>query len=494
MSKPDQSDSRNLGGTIARYASSVMVRQILGIINAYLKPLLLTPQMYGLWNLLQSVLTYMPVTHLGARSAMRYRIPANEAKGEEETNASLAGTVLKGSMCLTGMGCAGLVAAALLVPMQPEAAIGMLVMAAVAAIFFFASFQVALFKSRGRFQPITTSNYLKATGGCILKVALILAFGFYGLLAALVLTHLLVFAYLRSRSDPQPLGAFRPRLFLELVREGFPIIALSLGVMLIRTMDRFIISAFLGLEELGHYGIAIMGLNFLMHVPDASRDVIEPRLIRDLETRPAKDCLRDYVTRPLLLTAYGMPILLGAAMLLLPLAVELLLPRYRPGILPAQIITASSLFLALSFVLRGIIIARGRQLQAMGITLLAVAINIILSIAFVQQGWGIAGVSLGSASSFALLFFGLWVFVRRREPDLSDVKILPLLLPLILACGLAVLAAHLGERPEVPASAAGPAGTMFLVILLLPLYNRVGRRTELWKPVTIATWKEWRRP
>ncbi|BBD09250.1 lipopolysaccharide biosynthesis protein [Desulfovibrio ferrophilus] len=487
MSEKTQPTTDSLSGTIARYATSVVARQTLGVLNAYLKPLLLSPALYGLWNLLNTALAFVPLTHLGSRSAMRYRIPANEARGDEQANEQVVGAVFYGTLFLTGLAALGLGAAALFVDAGVPERLGLLVMAVVMVITWLSEFHVALFKARSRFAPISTANYISAVAACVLNAVLILAFGIYGLFAALITTNGLVLWYLRRHAPAQSMSRFRMGLFMDLVREGFPIITFSLGATLIRTVDRFIISAWLGLEALGYYGIAVMALNFLMRIPDASREVVEPLLMRDLQTRPERDCLRDYVERPLLATAYALPLLLGPAMLLLPAAVNLLLPRYAQGVPAAQILTGGCLFLSLAFVLRGIIIARGQQVRATGVMLASVVGNLALSLGFLSLGWGIAGVALASACSFALLFGGLWIFVRRHEAELPAPSWSALLAPLalaVIATGAAQLAEFLmGVDPLV----SGPVGCVVFLCVAVPLYNRRGRMSGFWEPLTVQT-------
>ncbi|MBU1003135.1 MAG: oligosaccharide flippase family protein [Proteobacteria bacterium] len=483
--KRGQTRTDSLSGTIAHYATSVVAKQALGVLNAYLKPLLLSPAAYGLWNLLNTVLAFIPLTHLGSRSAMRYRIPANEARGDEAANEQVLGAVFYGTLVLTGIAAVGLGAAAVFVQTGLAERLGLLVMAVVMIITWLSEFHVAVFKARSRFTPISTANYISAVTACVLNAVLILAFGLYGLFTALIATNLLVLWYLHSHAPHLSLGRFRWSVFRELVREGFPIITFSLGATLIRTVDRFIISAWLGLEALGYYGIAIMALNFLMRIPDASREVVEPLLMHDLQTRPERDCLRDYVERPLLATAYALPLLLGPAMLLLPAAVELLLPRYAQGVPAAQILTGGCLFLSLAFVLRGILIARNLQVRATGIMLVSVAGNLVLSIGFLTLGLDIAGVALASACSFLLLFGGLWIFVRRHEAELSSPSWAALLAPLALAAAATGAARAVDVLLGVSPLISGPIGCVLFLGVAIPLFNRMGRLSGHWEALTL---------
>ena len=111
-------------------------------------------------------------------------------------------------------------------------------------------------------------------------------------------------------------------------------------------------------------------------------------------------------------TAYLMPFLIGAVFFTLPVVVPLLLPRYINGILPAQIVVFGSYFVAMSYTARGVIVAYQWQLRALIIMLLALLVNVAVSIFFIKTGLGIKGVAIGGSISFCVLFIGLVVFVK----------------------------------------------------------------------------------
>lgn len=482
--KTPKGEPDSLSRTIGHYASSLVVRQLLGILNAYLKPLLLTPALYGLWNLLNTVLLFADVLHLGARSAMRYRIAQNDARGDETASRDIMGAVFYGTLILYSSAIFALCAGAWFSQTATEQRWGLLALALIIALNWFSDFKIELLKARSRFAPITNSNYISAITGSILNVVLILLFGFHGLLLALILTHGAVLGYLVFNGERFTLARFRLVIFIDLVREGFPIITFALSALLMRTFDRFIISVTLGLEALGYYSIAVMVLGFLMNVPDASREVVEPRLIRELQMRPLEDCVRDYVQRPLMMTAYLMPLVIGPAMLLLPPAVDLLLPNYSRAVLAAQILTAGSLFMALTLVLRGLIIARGMQAKAAAIMLGVVLLNGTSSAALIWFGLGISGVALSSSISFLILFIALWTLLRYRVPGLPRLNWIALFGPLLIVVMITGIFSVVVEWLRWAPWLAALAGLALLMPTMIKIYNHAGQQNGYWRPIT----------
>lgn len=484
-----KSNQTSLPRTIAHYASSIFIRQILGVLNAYLKPLLLTPQTYGLWNLLSTLLSYGPLTHLGSRSAMRYRIPVNEGKDDEAANQETIGTTYYGSMALTGVTVTCLVATALLLGQGMLLTIGLLVLAAVLVLEWYTGFRVAVLKGRSRFEYITRLNYLRAFTLSLLNLFLILLFGIYGLLGALVLTQFMVVIYLHRKAEPLQLGRFQLSLFIALIKEGFPIIAFSMSILFIRTLDRLIISAWLGLEQLGYYGIAIMAMNFIINIPEATREIIEPKLILDLQSRPAVECMQEYAKQPLLATAYGLPLLVGPTIVLIPGTIQLFLPGYAEGIAASQFLLGGTFFLALSFILRGVLIARGLMVPAIFLMVLAMLVNAGCSLLFLQLGWGITGVAIASSCSFCFLFFAIHMLVRVKITEMPAISLMSLFPSIFLIGIIATLQHYTLQTYSISALASGPIFCFVLMPLLILLYNRAGSQTAYWSSLTLRDLK-----
>lgn len=471
-----ESSSGPVVGTIARYASSNLFRQLLGVVNAFLKPKLLSPELFGLWNLLSLIPNYAQYIHLGSRSALRYRLPVNRALNREADNRSQIGAVYYGTLALSLLLALGLLLAAIWPPLPTAARVGLATMAVVVLLTWYFDFQVTLLKATEHFRLLSTVNFFQAGLLSLLNVGLILAFGLYGLYAALLLSSLAGVCYIRGRYRPPAFGPYRHRVFMELVRTGLPIMAFSMSALLIRTADRFLIAGFLGLEALGYYGIATMVFNLLMQIPGASREVLEPKLMQAFAQGESEALLREYLVQPLLIMAYVVPALLGAAILLLPGAVSWLLPRYLAGVPAAQLLLAGGFFLALTYVLRGVIVAQGGQLAAALVTLAVTGINLGTATLLLRLGLGLSGVALASGASFLLLFLLQWQLVRRRLTVPLSLSLAELARPLVLpvVAGAALLA--LTYRLPGPLLLSGGIGALIYGLLCWLLYNRAARR------------------
>ncbi|MGB0671672.1 MAG: lipopolysaccharide biosynthesis protein, partial [Rhodospirillales bacterium] len=255
---------------------------------------------------------------------------------------------------------------------------------------------------------------------------------------------------------------------------GFPIMTFDMASNLVRSADRFLIAGLLGTEELGYYALAAFVFASLLEIPGAAREVLEPKMMHDMSEMEPADVLRDFLFRPLCNTAHYILFLIGPAVFLLPF-IELVLPRYAAGVLPAQILALGGYFLAISFVVRGVVVANDWQRRAL-VPIFAVGLfNVALNGAAIKLGYGIAGVAAASSLAYAVLLVWLLALVKSRHPcrtlswmPVLSGLVLPFLFLLILLGGLW----QLGEAIDV-----NPWAEAVLLAVLAPvltsLYIRV---------------------
>ena len=400
---------------IIRYSSSHYYRQALGVLTAFIRPKLLSPELFGLWNLLKIIETYVSYAHLGSFSSMRYLIPFHESKKEHARIQVIKGSVLRGSMYLYLFISAFLVLLSFLPGISIEAKIGLIAFSVIVILLWYYLYYIALLKAYQNFKVISRSNYLYYTILFILSVVLIYIWGIYGLYLSIIVPLIVTIIYLRSKFPQEHIVEFKKDIFFELIRHGFPIMLFNTIAIIIRTCDRFIVASFLGNQQLGYYGIPIMILGFLMNIPGASREVIEPKMMQSLSDTSYKKGVHEYFLNPLLNTAYIMPLLIGLVVFALPIVIPLLLPRYAPGIIPSQIIVIGGYFLALSYIIRGVVVANNWQLTASFVMSFSLFVNIFLSILLIKFGFGITGVSIASSISFCILLVSLLIFISIKS-------------------------------------------------------------------------------
>lgn len=407
--------------SLTRYTSSNIYQRVCGIINTFIKPRLLSPDLYGIWNILSLVATYATYLHLGSRNSMFYRIPYAKGKEDHGKAAAIEASTFYGSLAVTLVAVAGVLLYAVFREQTDAVRIGLFVIAGLILLNWYFDFYFVYLIAHQDFMLPSRMNYLKATIAVFLNAVLIYFFSIYGLYLAALLTVLFGVAVFRKVRPLEFRSGFHFGTFRELVAGGMPVMLYNITNELVSTSDKVIVAYFLGSEQLGFYAITGLVFNFLMQIPGDARDVIEPDLMRGADHRTPEANLAEYFFKPLAYTGALMPFLIGPAVFCAPVFIHLLLPRYLPGILPTQIIVLGSYFFALAYVARGIIVAYNGQVRAALIISAVVLLNIVLGILLIKAGFGLAGVATGSSVSFLVLFVALCAFIRKRHKGSASV-------------------------------------------------------------------------
>ena len=400
--------------TVAKYASSRLYRQVLGVVTAYLRPKLLSPEQYGLWTLLGVIPGYAAYLHLGAQHSMRFLIPYYKSLDDTTRVTTMKETVFSASLCLTGLASIVLLLAALLPNLSMDVRLGLATMAIFIILQCIQEYYISLLKADERFPLLARSFYVQTTVSFVFTVVLLLLFKLHGLYLSILLTFTVIVFFLRANYSAGIRLSFRYSVFRELVVRGFPIMVADLAVELLSTSDRLVISGLLGRREMGYYGIATIVFGFLLQIPGTTREIMEPRMMRQVAHHGEDEITAEYLLKPIVNTAYLLPFLIGPVFFGLPVLIPLVLPRYSPAIVPTQILVFGIYFMALSYAPRMFIVARNWQKASAMLLPVVLLANVSLSVTLVKTGFGLAGVAFSSGVSFFLLFLTLFGLVMVR--------------------------------------------------------------------------------
>lgn len=399
---------------IARYSSSNVYQNLLGAFTAFLRPKLLSPELYGLWSILNVIPTYASYGNFGSYDMMRYKIPYHEARKEHQRSREVEGSVFYGSLYISSFITAVLVVISLTGKFDLTVKAGLLTMASLVILQWYYDNYLLRLKAYQNFRLLAYTLILKATVTLSFSAILIYLLSIYGAFLSSIVSVAAIIIYLKIKFPPDSRSGFHPLVFKELIRQGLPIMVYNFSAILMGTSDRIVVSYFLGNEQLGYYGIAIMVFGFIRQIPGTAREVIEPRLMQDMNENSEEQNLREYLFKPLINTAYFMPLLVGPLVFILPVLIPLLLPKYISGIRATQIIIFSCYFLSMVYVTRGIIVANGWQLKAAALMVSVLLFNIGLSIVLIRAGMGINGVALSGSISYLVLLAGSLIFIRAK--------------------------------------------------------------------------------
>lgn len=416
MSAPRHPETReDTLSSILWFASSNVFRQLLGAVTAFLRPLLLSPEQFGLFSLLRTLPLYAQRLHFGARGGLRYLMPLYESRGQTHAVAVLKGTVLKAALAMNGLMAAVLIAIAAWAPdLAIELRLGLLLTAAIALIACLVDHFTAELKGEQRFRLVGLSNYLGAVALLVFSLPLMLWHGFYGALAGQAIATGLVLGWMIRRRIAGRRSGFDWTLLRTAVTLGLPTLLFDVALLLIRTADRFVITYHAGFEALGYYALGTMIAGYLLDIPGATREVMEGKLFRELDTHSQAEAFRRYAQQPMVSMSFTMPWIIGPLYLALPVAIGQFLPAYDPGIRSAQWLCLGTWFLAVSYPIRGVLVANRWQSAALVILGIALCLHVGLSWWWLSSGYGIEMVAISTSIAFLVVLLGTWSMTLLR--------------------------------------------------------------------------------
>ena len=391
------------------FSATTFFAKTVGFIRSFIVARFLGPSLYGLWNALSIISEYSRYSHLGVLNAMNREVPFYRGKKDDAKVARIRN--LGFSMACIPPLIIGLIL--LLVSLFLEGRVGREVIMAlrVIAILVFTrqlyDFFVLLFRSDNNFKFLSKIQVFLSITDILLVTCLIILFGFYGFLWAAVLNYILILGYIfyKVYHKYKLRFYFNKDLLTNLMKIGVLITLITIVISLRTTVDRLMIIKFLGITELGYFSISYVLIRFIFIIPSSLSQIMYPRLVeRYGSSNKDTNALRNYVEISTLVLAYSMPFFIGMIFLLLPFGVRLLLPRYIPGIVAAQITILGLFFFSIETIAANFLVTINKMYRYLGFSIFAVVINFILDYIFLKAGFGINGVALAGVAITSFIY------------------------------------------------------------------------------------------
>ena len=424
-----------------KFLSATVVAQAVGLVRGIILPVLFQPVQLGVWNLMNVILGYGANSHLGLLHGMNKTIPYLRGQNRTQKIEDVKNSIfwLNLLLGLVASGITMTVSFAVPVVYAPS-------MRIIALCIFLQQIYVYLFcilRAENEFGLAS-----KGTAGfAIISTTLVVLFAalfsdrLSGALLGIACALVVVVAYwfLKSRSR------FALQLDWHIVREnffvGFPIIIVGFIDMIFLSIDRWVIAIKLGEAPLGYYAIGVMAANMLGVVTVATANVLYPHTLERFAV--AKDLMdmKKFLIVPVRILGAVMLMILCAAIILIPLLIQLFLPKYLQSIPLVQVLLLGAFFLSIANVSGTFLIAVNKQNWLIVVQIIAVLICIMLDGLLLRAGYGILGVAVGTASGYCAYGLGYTLVAARMvlEGKTEYIRFIVQLLTPFIAMILAVM-------------------------------------------------------
>jgi O-antigen/teichoic acid export membrane protein len=359
---------------------------------------MLGPVTWGTWYVLNLVIAYGSLTHLGALNGMNREVPSALGRGDEASATAVRRNALGLTLVGTGTASILLLAYAATAPSVVGVADMTLMLILLWATQAY-SFVSTSLKSTTHFNALSKLQAMSSALYPLLTIVGAAVYGLPGFIVGQVLVFAAVCLIAWRGSSVEFSARFDLRHVRSLVRIGFPIMLVGLVYALFTTVDRWVVMAFLGTEALGHYSLAIMAFGAVGLLPQVVAQQYYPRVAHAWAAHGDTGELRLLATRIRNMTLLTSVPVTAILVLVLPPAVLAFLPAYSPGV-PALLITIFVPIVgAFGQGYGGVLHMLDRQVWLLFAIVAAAAVNLAVSVALIGA-YGLAGVAMGSLIAF----------------------------------------------------------------------------------------------
>lgn len=392
------------------YSSATAINQFIGVIMALVTRHFLGPFQVGVWSFVQVIVSYADQANLGATLAISREIPFYNGKGEPQRALRMQNAVLSFSLATSALFAAGMLlyAFARRSVIGEPLFIGLVFGAALAILSQLNNVLISLLRAHKHFMLASQQMLLSSLVNAALVSFFAYRFQLFGFMTAMFFSFLFNVLFillsgklsLRLTADWSEVGA--------MIRYGFPLMAITALQVFFLTLDKLCIARFAGVEALGLYSIAAMCFGFIISFPNAVAVVLLPNVSEKFAAGQKDADLKGYLDHTD--SAYGaiVPLLIAGAVLVAPVAVETLLPKFAGGIRAMQLLSLGAYFLALEQAYANYLIVTKRHWKLLPVFALSAAAAYLLNSRALTAGAGIDSVaaimSALMATSFIIIF------------------------------------------------------------------------------------------
>jgi O-antigen/teichoic acid export membrane protein len=371
---------------------------------------ILGPEDWGRWQFLSLVIIYGALSHLGLINGMGRDVPCYLGQGLESRVDKIVGVAFTHSLLLMVVFAGAAYGILQWFVHRPEESALVCVLAIVFQVFVFHQF---LFRSYARFFSISLLQTIFAAALVLFAPYVAWKFGVAGFIAAQIMAYLCAVLGVRSAVEIR----IRPQIdWLEakrLVRVGFPIMAVGLLYSFLTTVDRWVIVAWLEMEKLGYYSMAIMAFQLLSLPLGVVADQTFPRMARSWGETEGMRMIRRWLVYQNIVSSLIAFCLVAGAYFACPYLIRRFLPDYVPGIAPLKIVLLAPLITSIFSGYGNVMQVMNKQKYCMYAQLGALILNFCVSAGLIYLQLGINGVAAGTV--VAHVFYALSIFTMAKH-------------------------------------------------------------------------------
>ncbi len=345
--------------TLSKYTLSLFYLNLSRLISGFFIYQWISPYHMGIWQTMILIQTYFGFAKLGVVNGMNRELPFYLGKGQKDKGMSLVNNTLFYNLFIIGT--------LLLVLLfgnkyfvKKDFFLPVLTIFIVISAQTYSTFLQGVYRSYLRFDIITKAFFIEGTLR-LASIILIYFYNFKGFLGREIIVVIIMAILLHLFSPIKLKPVFQKKIFLILVKTGFPIFLFSYLIQVADTIPRFLILKNMDITSLGLFAPAATILGVLLIIPNSLSSFFYPKLTHNLGksnsiARLFKAVIKVHFGISLVL----LPVIV-TAWFVLPIIIEEYIPKYIGSIEIIHLILISSLFLGFKFGYTSLVIIKAKK-------------------------------------------------------------------------------------------------------------------------------------
>lgn len=398
--------------SISWFLAAVLLAKIVGMAQSFVIAKAMSPESFGVWVTLLLIVSYSPIVALGAVETLVKEVPYHLGRKDfvsvKRVERSVLGCIVLAAAVILVLGGIAAWLPAEVLSFDPRL-LWPFVWAVVTSCFTgYFYWRLTAYECFGSVAAVDTCRSIFSM---LFVGGMAWVWGLWGAVLGYLVQELITFliaAGISVRKQGAVGVSFERGLLIHAVKVGFPITLLWWVLTLQAGVDRVVLGGMVGPAAVGLYGVGISLTGALALVPMVVGRVLYPRVNREHGKGGIGESLKSVVIAPTLALGALLINLQLFILACLPILFEWILPKYHEGLAAAQLLIIGSYFVCLLRNGANYLIATHNERRFLKFLLLALAFNVVVDVAFVQWGWGIEGIAIGTSLAGLLLTTLVW--------------------------------------------------------------------------------------
>ncbi|GAB6888911.1 oligosaccharide flippase family protein [Desulfothermus okinawensis JCM 13304] len=376
---------------------------------------ILEPKLYGFWSLVNVLLLYRGLTHLGLIPAMNREIPFYMGKEDFHMVDEIRNITFTYTLILTIFS-SFLIYKLVTIYNNIDKLLIFCSLLLFISTQFYHYMQVYL-KSSLNFNVMIFQQILYSILFPLLVIIFTVKYKLIGFIFSQSLVNTIICIIIIIKNKIKLSIKFNKEKFKTLIKIGFPIMSVALLYSFFTTTDKLMIGFYINTENLGYYSFAVLIGNAIFLLPRALGEQIYPKMVMLYgQNSDFEYILRQIIKYLITNISLILPIVLGIYFLF-PLIIVKYFSAYLPAIRIIGVILIGYIFLIIANGFGIFMLSIRLQNLYLVVTIVSVILNFVLNIVFIVYKKEIICIAFASAVSYFVfaILLGTTIFYLYKK-------------------------------------------------------------------------------